>query len=238
MNSIPALIHIAGFASFAFAIYYDAFVLNLPERVRSKSQSFGGLGKYLTFLNMCLQCIFFFICLLADFTSRNSSINKIKDIIFAGAAFPIGIFVGVIFWSLWAVDRELIFPKVLDEVFPSWLNHLMHTTVLPLQLAELYFSSHRYPSRVVGGGITSLLTLGYLVWIHVIYYFGGFWVYPVFRVLDNTTRPPFMALCCAMGLTFYFIGEKLNAFIWKNENTKTSAKQNSYMKSRKAKKDI
>jgi len=30
---------------------------------------------------------------------------------FATAAFPIGIFVAAIFWGLYAVDRELIFPK-------------------------------------------------------------------------------------------------------------------------------
>jgi hypothetical protein len=59
---------------------------------------------------MCLQCIFFLVCLLADITS-SKTINKVKDVMFASAAFPIGIFVAVIFWGLWAVDRELIFPK-------------------------------------------------------------------------------------------------------------------------------
>ena len=32
-------------------------------------------------------------------------------------------------------SRDLIFPVALDEYFPSWLNHLMHTTVIPLQVA-------------------------------------------------------------------------------------------------------
>ncbi len=32
-----------------------------------------------------------------------------------------------------------------DDYFPVWLNHLMHTTVLPLQLGELYLCRHAYP---------------------------------------------------------------------------------------------
>ena len=33
--------------------------------------------------------------------------------------------------------RDLIFPVAMDEFFPSWLNHLMHTTVIPLQVNSL-----------------------------------------------------------------------------------------------------
>ena len=30
--------------------------------------------------------------------------------------------------------------------------------------------------------ITAALTLAYLVWVNVIAFYGGFWVYPVFKV--------------------------------------------------------
>jgi hypothetical protein len=58
----------------------------------------------------------------------------------------------------------------------------MHTTVLPLQVGELYMCHHVYPSWRLGYFITALLTLAYLVWINVIFYYGGFWVYPIFKV--------------------------------------------------------
>merc|ERR1711860_491 len=89
--------------------------------------------------------------------------------------------------------------KKLDEHFPGWLNHLMHTTVLPLQLGELCLSSHIYPGRLVGGMLNSVLTFGYLIWLHIVFYRGGFWVYPVFKVLSGTTRPFFMAFCILLG---------------------------------------
>jgi len=28
------------------------------------------------------------------------------------------------FWGLWAIDRELVFPAKLDEVIPVWANHM------------------------------------------------------------------------------------------------------------------
>lgn len=111
MAKLSLLLHILGSTSFAYAIYFDAYELELPEEVAPRSQRFGGLGKYLTFLNMCLQLIFFTLCIVADFSGPKSRICRVKDVIFASAAFPIGVFVAVIFWGLYAVDRELIFPE-------------------------------------------------------------------------------------------------------------------------------
>jgi len=220
MNPVPLLLHVLGSTSFAYAIYYDVYELKLPEHVHPTSQNYGGHAKYLTFLNMCLQLIFFTLCILADFSSKNSGISKAKDIIFAAAAFPIGIFVAVIFWGLYALDRELIFPTRYDGHFPVWLNHLMHTTVFPLQFAEMFLVSHKFPKRNIGLGLNALLTVGYLVWIHVIFYNGGFWVYPVFQVLTPATRPIFMAFCCALGFAFYFLGEIFNELFWETSAPK------------------
>jgi len=29
------------------------------------------------------------------------------------------------FWAIYAVDRELVFPKSLDGIIPVWQNHVM-----------------------------------------------------------------------------------------------------------------
>lgn len=34
-------------------------------------------------------------------------------------------FVVMTFWILYAVDRELVYPKHLDNIIPSWLNHML-----------------------------------------------------------------------------------------------------------------
>merc|ERR1712012_17089 len=172
----------AGVLSFAYACHWQMNVVKVPLELAPNRDKMGGVLKYLTFLNMVLQCGFFLIALIANFTGRRSTWAKTRDIIFASAAFPIGMFVGIVFWTLWAINRDLIFPVALDEYFPSWLNHLMHTTVIPLQVA-----------------ITAALTLAYLVWVNIIAYYGGFWVYPVMKVLSPMQRALFMGICSVGG---------------------------------------
>lgn len=29
------------------------------------------------------------------------------------------------FWSIYSYDRELVFPKALDDIIPTWLNHAL-----------------------------------------------------------------------------------------------------------------
>ena len=178
--SVP--FQLCGVISFAWAMHYQVYKIDLPEELWSPTRNQFGVWKYLTFLNMLLQFNFFTIALLSNFVKQ---LRPARDLIFASAAFPIGMFVGIIFWSIWAVDRELIFPKILDDYFPAILNHCMHTTVIPLQLGQLYLVKHNFPSRSKGFTITGILCLGYLIWINYIYYMAGFWVYPVIKVRNG-----------------------------------------------------
>ena len=181
---LAALLQVSGIVSFTWAIDYQMNRVQFPEDFPGSAfrKGFGGVAKYLTFLNMVLQLVFFIIAFLANFIK---SLRGIRDIVFASAAFPIGMFVGIIFWSIWAVDRELIFPRILDDYFPALVNHCMHTTVIPLQLGQLLLVKHNFPSKKTGFIITALLCAGYLVWINYIYYVTGKWVYPVIKVFDH-----------------------------------------------------
>jgi hypothetical protein len=46
-------------------------------------------------------------------------------------------FVATMFWAIYSIDRELVFPVSLDKYFPVYVNHILHTTVLPLQVTVL-----------------------------------------------------------------------------------------------------
>ncbi|XP_053146258.1 androgen-induced gene 1 protein isoform X7 [Hemicordylus capensis] len=37
----------------------------------------------------------------------------------------INLFVVTMFWSIYIYDRELVYPKLLDNFIPPWLNHGM-----------------------------------------------------------------------------------------------------------------
>ena len=138
------------------------------------------------------------------------------------SAFPIGQFVGVIFWTLFYIDRELVFPLVLDEIFPNYINHMLHTTVIPFQLLELILLHHVYPKRKTGLATIFIFIALYLTWTLIVAHLGGFWVYPIFKVLGPVQRAIFMAFCSLFGGFLYLIGEGLNNIVWsKNVDTKS-----------------
>lgn len=47
---------------------------------------------------------------------------------------------------MFAYDREIVYPKLIDSYIPFWQNHGMHTIILPLILAELFTTRHKFPA--------------------------------------------------------------------------------------------
>lgn len=128
-------------------------------------------------------------------------------------------FVGLTFWGLYIVDRELVFPKAIDPFFPAWLNHVMHTNIMLFMILEMYISFRRYPSKNVGLTILSIFMGCYLVWIHVIFFKTGIWVYPVLDKLDFSARMVFFIGLLGLSFILYLVGEKVNQRIWLNRVT-------------------
>ena len=73
-------------------------------------------------------------------------------------------FVSVLFWALYFIDRELVFPTVLDPIIPPWINHIMHTLPLVTVLSEQYLVDHKYPSALKGLSILVTFIIAYGSW--------------------------------------------------------------------------
>ena len=63
------------------------------------------------------------------------AVGILKDFVFSTVGFPVGVFVSVSFWGLYAIDRDLVFPDELDQFFPPITNHMVR-----------YFRHHSFPS--------------------------------------------------------------------------------------------
>uniref|UniRef100_T1IBJ2 Uncharacterized protein n=1 Tax=Rhodnius prolixus TaxID=13249 RepID=T1IBJ2_RHOPR len=50
--------------------------------------------------------------------------------------------------------------------------------------------------------------------MHVVYMKSGLWVYPIFNVLNIPQRIVFFACSYATGFLFYFLGERINYYLW------------------------
>lgn len=137
-------------------------------------------------------------------------------------------FVGLTFWGLYAVDRELVFPKAIDQYFPAWLNHVMHTNIMLFILIEMYACYAKYPKRKLGMTVLISFMLTYLIWIHVIHAYTNVWVYPVLDVLNLPGRLIFFIGLMLLSLSLYMLGEKLSKLVWGtiDDDVKSTRKRN------------
>ncbi|XP_050309181.1 androgen-dependent TFPI-regulating protein-like [Anthonomus grandis grandis] len=232
--SLQTIGHLVIAAHFWYGCYYDWFYVNIPKEIHDSGDSSFNTKKlkFLTYWDAILQSIFFTICFLNDIIGSNEStpkkaplIRKVKDIVFSSLAFPLSMFVGLSFWGLYLIDRELIFPTILDKYFPSWLNHLMHTNIMIFSLLEMLVSYRKYPSRKIGLTITVSFMLVYLGWIHYINSRTNKWVYPILNVLPLPARICFFILNFVVIVFCYILGEKINLTWWERKNKKVTNKK-------------
>eukprot|EP00070_Physeter_catodon_P043274 XP_028350168.1 androgen-induced gene 1 protein isoform X6 [Physeter catodon] len=163
----------------AILLSYCSILCNYKAIEMPSHQTYGGSWKFLTFIDLVIQAVFFGICVLTDLSSLLTRGNgsqeqerqlkkliSLRDWMLAVLAFPVGIFVVAVFWIIYAYDREMIYPKLLDNFIPGWLNHGMHTTVLPFILIEMRTSHHAYPSRSSGLAAICTFSVGYILWLN------------------------------------------------------------------------
>ncbi|XP_072906530.1 androgen-induced gene 1 protein isoform X1 [Hemitrygon akajei] len=190
-------------------------------------QTYGGSWKFLTFINLVIQTVFFGISVLTDLSSlltqgsddqeQQRQLRKLislRDWLMAVLAFPVGVLVVTMFWALYLYDRELVYPKILDNFIPQWINHGMHTTVLPFILIEMRTTHHHYPNRTTGQAAVSFFSTGYILWICWVHHVTGMWVYPLLDHLPSF--PKLVVFVSSVGVinVMYLMGETLNSYIW------------------------
>jgi len=130
---VALVFHVSIFCIYLYSLlfYYIVRTAGAPHR-----NTYGGILKLFTFWNQSMQAAYFGYSVINDVFGSNmipseyhkasssvSVLQRIRDLIAASSAFPGSLFVTVSFWILYSIDRELIFPAVLDEFYPFWLNY-------------------------------------------------------------------------------------------------------------------
>jgi hypothetical protein len=143
-----------------------------------------------------------------------STLHSICDFLYAVVIIPMGLGVVALFWGIYAVDRELVHPKRLDAIVPSWLNHVMHTAPVPFILVDTLLMCHRYPSR--GKGMLTVVTVAllYVCVLLLTKHFDDVWMYPVLEVLNVWQRGLLFSGATAFMVLLYLLGDGLNSIVW------------------------
>ncbi|XP_019632838.1 PREDICTED: androgen-induced gene 1 protein-like isoform X1 [Branchiostoma belcheri] len=228
MASAKVVSHLAVFL-LLFTANYNDFSRGYSSNLSFKSDgegrkgaSYAGRWKYLSILVSVAQMVFFGSCVLSDvfeaILGRKpgvlKALQRVQDYLFAVLLFPMAMTVQCLFWAIYAIDRELVYPSKLDAIIPTWLNHVWHTTTVPVLLLEMYVVRRRYPARTAALPGTVFFGAAYLIWIRIVAHYGGFWVYPFLEVMGPIGTSVFNMAAVGMLCVFYMVGEYVNTKLW------------------------
>lgn len=224
---LKQLIYAGLAAVYGYGLYWDLEYIPMPDPSHSKLRK----TKFLTFCTLAFNAFYFNAAALRAFAElifgkprRDSSLIAVLDFAFH-VAFTLGWAVALLFWGLYAIDRELIFPVWLEKIIPPWENHVMHTLPVASSLADSFLTHHR-PQPVARAVKTCILiniayTGSLIAWRQV----DGHWVYPVFEHLSPGGIVAFIGAASLLTLLIYFAGAGLNAALWAKENAKGGKKK-------------
>lgn len=183
----------------------------VPEPLRKFAQF---RFHFFTIWNFGLQIVFLLLAVTDEaskFTNISviqRSVRKARQYLFSTLVFPSSLLVMTIFWSIWHIDRELIFPKVIDEFYPNWLNHTLHTSILIPLVAEVFFQSGNYIgiSRIPAILVLTIYGTLYQTLYFSVYFQHGVWLYAIYKVLNWTQRVAFVIFQLVLLVIYQQVG--------------------------------
>lgn len=93
----------------------------------------------------------------------------------------------------------------------------MHTNIMVFIILEMFTSFRSYPSKKSAYLGLGFFMSAYLVWVHIIKYHAGIWVYPVLDVLNLPQRILFFAALILSAFGLMVVGEFVNSAVWTRE---------------------
>ncbi|XP_073964763.1 androgen-dependent TFPI-regulating protein-like isoform X2 [Choristoneura fumiferana] len=191
MFHFVVLVHHYVSIGFGISIYVNLTEEQLKEPLILMAKTY--FLAFFTIWNFSFQTTFLCLALTYDVLQWldkeggkfGQKIKYFRDIVFNGLVFPFTCFVHFMFWALYFIDRELVFPTVYDQILPWWLNHCVHTNIIIVLIIETILTSRRYPTDVkVETIIYVFINIFYAVVFYSIYFFAGCWLYGVFGVMN------------------------------------------------------
>lgn len=220
-------IHVYGpvlFHYLCFIVHLVGVTYYLSEIKLKSHESYGGRFKFLTFINMLLQFLYFNMAAVTGFLGmikkRKSEVfASVCDFTFACFVFPLGLTVSILFWGLYAADPHSCQTPEEAKLIPSWHNHYMHTLPFVTAIFELCFVKHKYPPRKKG--MLSVLGFGvvYTAWILWVAFAADIWVYPFLEKMNSISIATFFTGAFSFVLILYLVGERVAIRRWGQDDS-------------------
>ncbi|KAG5897774.1 hypothetical protein JTB14_019992 [Gonioctena quinquepunctata] len=191
---------------------------------------------FFTSWNFLIQVFYFYTALCYDifyilsiWEDLQKRVLRYKGYIFISCLFPFAVFVSTMFWGVFIIDRELVFPTVVDEYIPMWMNHCLHTNILIFAFIELFISNQLLPtvkSAFIG---LNMVVIPYHILIVVGYFILGRWIYGLFQIFTWPERIAFVLLYYLFVVWMMRIGMAIQkykyTFIWRKYSRKSEDRE-------------
>ncbi|XP_053621663.1 androgen-dependent TFPI-regulating protein-like isoform X3 [Plodia interpunctella] len=191
-------------------------------------------AAYGTNWNFSFQTLFLSLALAHDvleWINKHESrlgnrIRYWRDVIFTALVVPFTCFVTGMFWSVYSIDRELVFPKVYDAIIPWWFNHCVHTNIAVVIAAETLLQPRRQPvNKKLEVTLSTVVSVLYAVVYYSIYFFAHRWLYGVFGIMTWWQVCLFQLFIWTSVFFFYWIQFPLNRMVHGPEPDKLHTKE-------------
>ncbi|KAJ9601339.1 hypothetical protein L9F63_000477 [Diploptera punctata] len=191
--------------------------------------------RYFTGWNFTVQIIYFMTCVTEDImrlmkhtSVPNDWIRRVKDFIFTSLFFPGTLFVTLMFWIVYLIDRKLVCPVAVEVVVPSWINHSIHTVIIVVLVIEMRITRHRYSKRSLGLAALAIYLTAYDILFFNAFITDGAWIYPLYQVLNWFYRMLLLVTSTTTIFGFYILGECLSDKLVGYQLQRINEKINSY----------
>lgn len=213
------------YALYSVVVTSQVDISHLSENVRKTLRIHTELGlRFLTTWNFVGQLVYVImelILLLLPSTKTTKKIEKLSWVHFVSLICPSTLFIMGLFWSLFNIDRELIFPQMCDILLPSYLNHSMHTSILVLLIVETFTSTRDYlPKISVVRKVNFYYMLMYCFTLNFTFLWDGAWIYPFIALMSWNQRYLLYAATFASCQVCAYLGYFVLGFRCKNVSEK------------------
>lgn len=165
-RSVSFLLHLAGICSFLASFAYLHIFPQLP------ADSVGGDFQFLTILGLGLSLATFAVGYAADL-SLSRPLFEAKNFMAVCVA-PLEVLISVLYWSLCAIDRDLVYPPELEGGLPLLPDIGFHLAPALFLTADLLLFSPPWTIRVQEAMILSLcIAFFYWAWVEYCFSFNG-----------------------------------------------------------------
>lgn len=206
-----------------FVLAFGGYItVTASEKVRSNeflNFMLNMTPMFLTNWNYLFQTLFLSLSFLYDVsewldrhqTDFGKKLHYYRDLVFSGLVVPFTMFISIMFWSVYTIDRELVFPEVYDQIVPWWFNHCVHTNITIVVGIETVLQARRYPrNRKMELGLVTAINIVYAIVYYSIYFITHRWLYGVFGIMTWWQVCLYQLLIWTSAFFFYFIQFPIN----------------------------